>query len=44
MEDVMNYYLSKRCGRTFDGAIERVRAALAEEGFGVLTEIDVTAT
>ena len=29
---------------TFDEVLERTRAALAEEGFGVLSEIDVQAT
>lgn len=40
----MSYYLSQHCRQPFDKALERVRSALADEGFGVLTEIDVTAT
>lgn len=41
----MPYYYSKRLDNVaFDEAIEKVTAALKEEGFGVLTEIDVKAT
>ncbi len=29
---------------SFDEAVTRTREALSEQGFGVLTEIDVTAT
>ena len=40
----MSYYISRKVGYGFDEAIEKVTAKLAEEGFGVLTEIDVKAT
>ena len=40
----MSYYLSKTLQTPFDAAVERVTEALKEEGFGVLTEIDMQAT
>jgi uncharacterized protein (DUF302 family) len=40
----MSYYISKTLQIPFDDAIARVTDALREEGFGVLTEIDVEAT
>ncbi len=40
----MSYYFSTRVNGSFDQVIEEVTAALKEEGFGVLTEIDVQAT
>lgn len=41
----MDYYYSKIIqGRQFDAVIEKVTGELQKEGFGVLTEIDVTAT
>ncbi len=40
----MSYYFSKIINEDFDKAIEKVTEKLKEEGFGVLTEIDVKAT
>lgn len=40
----MSYYFSKILDGEFDAIIEHVTAKLKEEGFGVLTEIDVKAT
>ncbi len=38
------YSLTARVATSFDDAVARTRVALAAEGFGVLTEIDVQAT
>jgi uncharacterized protein (DUF302 family) len=40
----MDYGITVRTGLTFAEAAERIRKALKEQGFGVLTEIDVQAT
>jgi uncharacterized protein (DUF302 family) len=40
----MSYYFSTRTRLSFDDAITRVTERLKEEGFGVLTEIDVRET
>ncbi|EHI14212.1 DUF302 domain-containing protein [Mycolicibacterium thermoresistibile] len=40
----MSYALSTRLRTTFEDAVERTRKALADQGFGVLTEIDMKAT
>ena len=40
----MSYVFTKTVSGSFEQALERVRAELAKEGFGILTEIDVKAT
>ncbi len=39
----MDYTFSKQLDMTFEAAIDAVTATLKSEGFGILTEIDVTA-
>lgn len=40
----MSYGLTKTVHRPFADVVEDVRAALADQGFGVITEIDMKAT
>lgn len=40
----MDYHISKTLAGDFDDIVERATEALAAEGFGVLTRIDVKAT
>lgn len=40
----MTYYYAKTIARPFDEVVAATRAALGEEGFGVITEIDVRQT
>jgi uncharacterized protein (DUF302 family) len=40
----MTYYFSKTVRSGFDEAVSKITQALKEEGFGILTEIDVKST
>lgn len=40
----MSYYIGKEVNLAFEDAIEKVTEQLAEEGFGILSEIDVGKT
>ncbi len=40
----MGYVYSRKLGATFDEAVARTRDALAAEGFGVITEINIQKT
>ena len=37
----MNYYIEKTLNTDFESAVEKTKAALTEQGFGVLSEIDI---
>jgi uncharacterized protein (DUF302 family) len=43
-EHTMGYFTSKKVDQSFEQAIDRVTNLLKDEGFGVLTEIDVKET
>jgi len=43
-KDIKDYAYRVRLNLPYDQAVDKVTAALKEEGFGVLTEIDVKAT
>lgn len=40
----MSYYIAKTVSKSFDDAVADVTARLKEQGFGVLSDIDVQAT
>jgi len=40
----MNYYFTKKTSLSFDDAITKMTSALTEEGFGIISEIDVKDT
>lgn len=37
----MNYYIEKTLNTDFDSAVEKTKEALSQQGFGVLSEIDI---
>lgn len=42
--ELSSYGITTRIDAPYDEAVEKVKSALKEEGFGILTEIDVQAT
>jgi uncharacterized protein (DUF302 family) len=43
-EALMSYYIAKTVSKPFDATVAEVTAKLKEQGFGLLTDIDVQAT
>jgi uncharacterized protein (DUF302 family) len=43
-EPNMAYYYTKTLSLSFEAALDKVREELKDEGFGIITEIDVTGT
>ena len=43
-DETMSYYISTTLRVAFDDAVSRATEALKTQGFGIITEIDVTAT
>ncbi len=43
-EDVMSYYFSKRVDGSFEEVVNKVKAELKKEGFGVLSDLNVKKT
>ena len=39
----MSYYISKKVDFSYDEAIEKTKESLKEQGFGIVTEIDMQA-
>lgn len=44
IEQTTKYGISRRVGLSYEQAVERITETLKEQGFGILTEIDVKAT
>jgi uncharacterized protein (DUF302 family) len=44
MTNLKKYYFTKTINCSFENAIQKIKDSLKEEGFGILTEIDMKAT
>jgi uncharacterized protein (DUF302 family) len=44
MPNIKKYYFTKIINSSFENVVQKIKDALKEEGFGILTEIDMKAT